>query len=235
MFSIFYIIALAILPFLFITYRIKNRFLFWALILLPPFFICPLALIPIRNPVILRVVWLPVLPFLLFSIIALIARIIRILLNSSDRTLKIRLVRPVLTIALFMFVFSYHAVSNNMAGTYAIDLAKEIQAECASDGLSPASMENWNEMYGILGDPNYFLTTVKRLGVPYIYVYRTSKDLKKFTVTVLHGFNMGTRIQGGVDKPLKAFHLDTDGMYEISLPPAKAQRRQVIIPVDSSR
>jgi hypothetical protein len=120
-----------------------------------------------------------------------------------------------------MSVFSYHGASSNMASTYAIDLAKEIQVKCASDGLSPASMENWNQINGLFGDPNYFLTTVKRLGVPYTYFYKTSKDLKKFTVTVLHGFNMGTRIQGGVDKPLKAFYLDTDGMYEIPLPLAR--------------
>jgi hypothetical protein len=211
-----WIIILVMVPILATTYKQKRRFFLWLFILLPPFFIVPFALIPIRDPLVLTI-WLPILLFLLGSVISLFARVVAILLKPHDKLIKIKLIRPALTILIFVCVFAYHKISKNMADIYGIKLAQEIQTICDSNGLCPESVANWKEQEGFWGEPNCFSTTIHRLIIPYGIYYHPSEDRKSFTVYVSHGFNMGTSVEGGIDKKLKATYSDEGGEYEIPI------------------
>ena len=211
------VIVLIMLPILFITYRIRKSWLLWPLIVLPPLSIAPLALIPIRDPLILGMVWLPVLPFIPGSIIFIIIRIAAIIIKRPDKLIKIKLIRPTLTILMFISVFSYHHLSRNMANQYGIKMAKDIQAVCDSNGLCPAFIPNWKEEKGVLGEPNYYSSVIRELHIPYFLRYEPSLDNKSFTVIVVIGFNMGTYVEGGTGKKLKAVYSDEGGQYEIPI------------------
>ncbi|MFA6187121.1 MAG: hypothetical protein WC770_07925 [Phycisphaerae bacterium] len=188
------------------TYRQEKRSHLWVYILLPPFLVVPFALVPpLRNPTVLLAIWLPLFLFFLGSIILLFKRIIAILFKSPDKLIMIKLIRPALTILVFVCVFKYHIVSGNMADAYGIKLAKGIQAACDSNGICPESIPSWKieERFGIK-DPNCFATTVCKLMIPYHVTYNPIKDKKGFIVNVNHGFHDDFYIEGGVGKKLRA-------------------------------
>ena len=116
----------------------------WALILLPPACLLPLAIYPMRNPLTM-VIWMPAFIFLLGSILIFIYRLLLCLTNRHEKLLRLKLLRSALTIAVFIVVFSCHHISKNMAIAHAIDFAKDIQKTCDSTESCPASVENWYE------------------------------------------------------------------------------------------
>jgi hypothetical protein len=133
MWFLWYIVSLAFVPLLIRTYRTKKPALLWMLILAPPFLLSPLALVPIRDPLILGIVWLPILPYLPASIIILIVRIVSLIMHPKDKMLKIKLVRPALVVVVFAMAFTCHRISRHMADCYVLQLAQEIQ-------LNPTTM-----------------------------------------------------------------------------------------------
>ena len=104
-----------------------------------------------------------------------------------------------------------------MANQYAITLAKNIQAICDSNGLCPASIPGWEEKDGVFKDPNYYSSTIHKLRIRYPVRYRPSPDRKSFIVSVVHGFNMATNVEGGTNKELRAVYFDEGGQYEIPI------------------
>ncbi|MCX5632215.1 MAG: hypothetical protein NTW93_00830 [Phycisphaerae bacterium] len=205
-----YIIVLAITPIIVRTYKTKNHFRLWLYILLPPFLIVPFALVPIRDPMILME-WLAIFPFLLGSVIFLFIRIYSILFKPHDKLIKIKLIRPIITILIFVFVFKYHKTSKHMANLYAIELAQKIQVVCDVNGLCPEAFANWENERGFRDEPNYFSTSIDKLAIPYYISYHPSKDRKSFSLYLSHGFNMGINFEGGIDKKLKATYSDEGG------------------------
>ena len=199
-----------------IHYWEKKLVVRWILILLPPSFLLPLAVYPMRNPLTM-IIWIPAFVVLLVSIIVFILRIVLWLTNPSDRILMLRLTRPLLTILVFVFAFSCHAISKDMAIAHAIDFAKEIQRICVSTGSSPTSIDNWYERKGLFGDPNSFSISIYKLEIPYGITYHPSKDKKDFTVYLSIGFNMGVCIEGGEEKELSAHYADEGREYNIPI------------------
>ena len=204
------IVVLVVIPIIFCTYKTENRFLFWLYILLPPFLITPFAIVPIRDPLILGV-WLPLFPFLIGSVISLFIRIYFILFKPQDKLIKIKFIRPVLTILIFVFVFNYHKTSKHMANSYAIELAQRIQSVCDVNGLCPEAFVDWENEKGFRDEPNYFSTSITKLAISYYIYYRPSKDRMNFSLYLSHGFNMGINFKGGVNKKLKATYSNEGG------------------------
>ena len=217
-----YIIVLVMVPFLVVTYKVEKPGLLWSLIIIPPLLISPLALIPIRGPATLGTVWLPVLLFVLGSIIILIIRISMIIIKTIirkpvDKLTKIKLIRPILTIFVFISVFIYHRVSLNMANQYVFNLAKDIQTDCDSNGLCPDSILDWKEDKTIFTNSIYYSNTIYKLCIPYPVNYYPSVDRKSFTIDLIHGFNMGIYIDGGINQKLKAVYSNEGFQCEIPI------------------
>jgi hypothetical protein len=210
----FFIIALTFVPVLFLTYRIKKKWLLWPLIVIPPLLLAPLALFPYSSPL-AGIVWLPVLPFFLGSIIILIIRAI-IILGTKTTINKITLIRPTITVLMFLSIFAYHRVSRNMADQYAITFAKSIQAICDSNSLCPISIPDWAKETGGFGDHEYS-RTIHKLQIPYFIKYRPSPDRGSFSVRVIHGFNMSTCVSGGTNQKLRASYSDEEDEYDIPI------------------
>ena len=205
------------IPLLLYTYKINNRILLWLLIIVPPLLLCPLAVIPIRSPISLCAIWLPVLPYLVASIIILIVRIVRIIKKPYDKMRRIKLVRPTLVIVIFVLAFCCHGVSKNMANKYLFELAQDIQSRCNSNGIRPESMEGWQSGVSLLTKKCYFKSEIRKLGIRYPLHYYPSDDEKSFNVEIIHGFNMGIYVKGGVGKELKAFYSCEAGEWEIPI------------------
>jgi hypothetical protein len=104
-----------------------------------------------------------------------------------------------------------------MADQYAINLAKDMQSVCDSNGLCPFSITGWKEKEGYFGEPNRYVSIIYELHIPYFISYKPSLDHNSFTVIITHGFNMGTYVEGGVAKKLKAVYSDEGGEYEIPI------------------
>lgn len=55
----FIVVGIVLIPVLLVTYRVRNPYLMWALILAPPFLLTPLALYPLRHPILVMIWILP--------------------------------------------------------------------------------------------------------------------------------------------------------------------------------
>ena len=187
----------------FFTYRVSNRIILWLLIILPPFFLSPLALIQITNPIGLFI-WLPVLPVILYSVVILLVRTCSAFKNPNNHLTRIKLIRPALTIAVILSVFIYQKVSSIVAFQYAMELAQKIQADCDSNGVCPENMSGWREKEGKSGDPNYYSSHFYKLGLLYDIDYKPSSDRSFFRIEIDNDTSSITFIDGGVNRKLNS-------------------------------
>jgi hypothetical protein len=156
---IYHILPLTVIPALIVTYKVKNRWLLWSLILIPPFLLAPYALIPMRSPLVI-ILWFPAILFLPGSIIMLIVRILAFI-GSRTAINGIAIMRPTITILIFLSLFAYHRISKDMADQYAITLGRNIQSSCDSNELCPEILPDWEKMNVAFGDYAYKSTIYK--------------------------------------------------------------------------
>jgi hypothetical protein len=216
-----FISVLVAAPFLILTYRMKNRIARWLLILVPPVFLAPLFVLPVREPI--SAGWLfPLLIFLPISLVILVIRVIQLVLKKPDAMLKIKFIRPSLVILMFIAASIYHRVSAGRADDYAISLAGRLQSQCNAAGHCAPSIDGWQTNKAFLSDKVRWTSSIRKLGIDYPVQYTPAEDGKTFTVTLVHGFNMALCVEGGVGKDLKATYYDEVSQKDVAVP-AKAQ------------
>jgi hypothetical protein len=209
-----FILVLIAAPILILTYRVKNRIALWSLIIVPPLFLSALFVLPIRGPQSMGV-GLPLLIFLPISVVVLLVRIVQLVRNKSDKMVRMKFVRPVLTVVMFIIVSNHYRALANQANSYAIGLAAQLQRQCDADGLCVLSIPGWQSETTLLTHEPYCSSGVRLSGIYYPMHYAASADKKSFTLTLVHGFNMEPSVEGGVGKSLKAVYYDEGGMKEI--------------------
>jgi len=187
-----------------VTYRIKNRFLLWPLVLIPPLFLVPLYWI--RIDLLTMIFWLPATLAVTWSGISLVINgirgVVRLLTERPQvRLFKIRLIRPSLTIMIFLFVSLTVHLSKVSADKYAIETSKKIQKQAKVDGVCPDKIEGWSTGGQ---DKTTCHTLYGDYGTKYWLEYVRSEDKKEFRIHVKHAFDDVLEITGGVDQRLKA-------------------------------
>jgi hypothetical protein len=204
-------------PFLILTYRVKNRIALWLLMLVPPVFLAPIVILPLRGPQSMGLLF-PLLIFLPISLVMLLVRVIQLVRRKPDNLLKMKFIRPSLVVLVFIGAGIYHRASVKQADAYAISLADRLQTQSDFAGYCPPSIEGWQTNKVFLSDKTYWSSSVRRLGIDYPVQYTPATDGKNFTVTLIHGFNMELSVEGGVGRDLKATYYDEAGKKDIPVP-----------------
>jgi len=187
-----------------VTYRIKNRFLLWPLILIPPLFLVPLYWI--RIDLLTMIFWMPAIVAVTWSAISLLINGVRAVVGlitgrPQVSLFKIRLIRPSLTIIIFLFVSLSVHLSKASADKYGIEISKKIQKRAKVDGVCPDKIEGWSTGGH---DDTTCHSLYGEYGTKYPLEYIRSEGKKQFTIYVKHAFDEVLKITGGVDQGLKA-------------------------------
>jgi hypothetical protein len=196
------LVSLVVVVVVFITYRIKNKFLLWALILLPPLLMIPLC--RINVDLMTSILWTPVYVAVLWSVISIIINIRRLYRRDAQvsppfKNIKIRFVRPVLTIIIFLGVRTVVSMSILSADKYAIETAKAIQNRVVAEGSCPRKIEGWSDgSHESVASECFY----GKYGTKYPVRYRISDDGKDFSISVRHNIDEGFIVTGGVNKQL---------------------------------
>ena len=148
------ILVLLAAPFLILTYRVKNRVALWSLIIVPPLFLSVLFVLPIRGPQGMGAVF-PLLIFLPISLVMLLVRIVQLVRNKSDKMVRVKFIRPVLTVLIFIIVSAHSRALANQANSYAIGLAVQLQKRCNADGVCVPSIPGWQSKTNLLTHESY--------------------------------------------------------------------------------
>ena len=125
----------------------------------------------------------------LFSIISIIAKLI------FFKKKKYYLIRPLLTIAIFILILAIANWTYDSARTQAINAARKIHEHCNAHQLCPTNPLGW-EVDGKRIKKNDLGSGLK---YPASYQY----DPNGFTIRVYQGPDMGDIITGGIDTPFK--------------------------------
>jgi hypothetical protein len=128
--------------------------------------------------------------FLIPALISLVSLIIKLVFFS---TRKYYLLRPFLTVLLFVLIIFIANWSYDMALAEAVTEAGKIQAECNAGSGCPAAPAGWES--GSSG-------IRKRVGSWYDYLMFYTRRDTTFTIHVYQGPDMGHDIHGGVGIPL---------------------------------
>jgi len=205
---------------LMIPYQKMKPFAKWSLILLPPFFLLPYALLPIRDPKSMML-WYVANLFFWVSTISIVIHFIIILSKPSDKLLRLKIIRPALTITIYIFICflsnTIYNYSKKMAITYAINIGEKIQKESISTGNSPKSLGNWSVGQSITGNPDATSIDFYKLAIPYEITYRQSENRKEFTVTLHVEYKTEVLVEGGVENDLTAIYRDEYTEYDIPI------------------
>lgn len=185
-----------------------NSFLNWLRIIVdrfvPPLFLLPLFIFP--NDLITSIFWASGELFFLISIISIIWKLfkLRSLCAHGDilaiASLKTKLIRPTLTIAIFLFALLFAFLSIKSADAYGIKTAKLIQAECATQGICPETISGWSKPLSstyAASETYYGL-----FGTKYILRYIIINNQSEFEVEVRHNIDESFSVKGGVNKAL---------------------------------
>jgi hypothetical protein len=189
-----------------LTYKIKNAFLRWLLILTPPLLIVPLY--RIQQDILSMIVWLPAYIAFIWSIVSIIINIVRIIFIKLRKKpyinyVKVRFVRPVLTIVIFLFVNFIVNQSLRSADEFAKQMGRKIQDETKINGVCPKTIQDWEvDKY----DPNINITWYGKYGTKYPLKYYTSENGKEFNIRVYHSIDRAFHVSGGVDRKLAAIY-----------------------------
>jgi hypothetical protein len=198
----FWIILIVVIM---VTYGIKNPFLRWIFILLPPLSLLLLMWVPID--LITTALWGPAMLAFVISIISIVYRLTCAYINKlkkkppSPITLKIELIRPILVVLIFPTVFGITKLSQKSADIYAAKTAKNVQRMCNENGVCPEFIEGWE-----VGVESWYASSklYGRYGSKYIIRYCIEDDPNGFTIIVRHNIDEGFYIYGGVGKTLQA-------------------------------
>jgi hypothetical protein len=220
MIFVIYFIALLLAVPLFLTYRRKQDVLFWILVIAPPLLLTPLIVLPVNSPVALMLL-LPMLLCLPVSLFILIVRTIQLGVKLTRKnptgTLPLKFIRPGLVVLVFIVAAIVQRVSITSADRHAFDLAAQLQKQCETSGHCPAALDGWKTRPNFIAHATFNASHVRKLGIDYPLQYDATPDGKSFTITIVHGFNMGITIEGGIGKPLKAFRYSEGPRVEIPL------------------
>jgi hypothetical protein len=158
----------------------------WLLQILPPVLAFLILLMTANGPSLVFLVGFLVLP-VLFSLISIIARLI------CFHRKKRFLVRPLLTIAVFMAIFAIGNWTYQHALEQTIDAARLIHQQCNRDATCPQDPAGWQRDGSILrrDDTGSWLS--------YIALYHY--DSASFSIRVHQGPDLGDVISGGVNLP----------------------------------
>lgn len=170
----------------------------------------------------MALVWMPAFPFFAFSVVILIIRLFKLLI-SPDKKLVIKLIRPILVIVIWIFATHSHKISKSQAHIQSLEIAQYIQAQCDKEGQCPESIEGLG-LHEPKSGNKYYTAYIRKRRINYYFEYAISGDGKSFMIDIDHGFNMGTKITGGVDKELTAIYFDED--YETDLITNKKNRKE---------
>lgn len=186
------------------TYAIKNKFLLWSAIIIPPLLLIYLIWIPVDMVTLL--LWFPGAIAFLISAVSTIVNFVKFLRLSKDKKeeigkIKIRLIRPMLTMLVFLFAILCLAASRKSADNYAATVGKKIQGICSAEELCPESIAGWSSVPEESGYNSVIF--YGKYGTKYRVSYSVSKDRKSFNIEVKHNIDEGLSIKGGVGKQLK--------------------------------
>jgi len=184
------------------TQRIWLR---WLLVLYPPVWMVFLFWIPFD--IFQIIFWFPAAIAFFLSILSLLFQFWRILYRFKKRMdqipfCKTRLVRPILTIIIFLMASFSLKLSLIAADQYAVKKAKEIQEIVNMERKCPLFLKEWPHdsiMYG-------------RFGTKYPVTYNLSNDdPNEFIICVRHSIDDRFYVKGGIDRELQVFViLDSD-------------------------
>jgi hypothetical protein len=197
------IICSIILIVVLLTYRIKKPVLHWLFIIVPPLFVVPFYWINLDIGAV--GFWICAGIAFLWSIISLIVNLLRIIIRKLRKKTqiefcKIRFLRPILTIIIFLLVAFFVHQSRVSADKYGIETAKKIQDVADSNGICPKKIQDWE---ADKWDPNDSITMYGKYGTKYRLRYHTSEDRKEFVISVRHNIDEYFHVSGGVDRKLK--------------------------------
>ncbi|MDD4183692.1 MAG: hypothetical protein PHT53_07760, partial [Candidatus Omnitrophica bacterium] len=146
--SIFLIILVLIIMIIVKTYTFKNKFFRWLAIVIPPILLIYLIWIPFD--IVAHLLWLPGQIAFLISIVSIIINLINFIRLNNNKVgqdkIRIRFVRPMLTILVFLFALLCVNASRNSADNYAIDVSKRIQDVCNADKICPEAIAGWENI-----------------------------------------------------------------------------------------
>lgn len=172
------------------TYKVKNRGLYWSLILIPPWIMSLWFWIPIERCTGLEwgAAWLIAMVAVVTGLISLV----RIVLDITNTALYARLIRPALVVAIFFLAEHWAQWSPSFADDFAEEAAKTIQRDCQSSGLCPATCPGWtsfaldpNMMARLLWYPAAWVHGGKgTLRYPIFYVLNPQQT--RFRIVVFH-------------------------------------------------
>jgi len=187
-----------------ITYRVHNPALRWFFIILPPLSLILLYWIPQNSAGMLY--WIPASIAFLWSAISILVNTIIIVKKeikheSLPALLKIKFIRPSLTIVICLTAIIAERQSLASADKYAIETAKNIQAIAKTSHNIPEKIDGWNEH---TWDSNDCRIMYGKYGTKYPITYEYSSDKKEFTIWVRHSIDITFYIYGGVEIPLNA-------------------------------
>jgi len=198
-------IYIALLVLVFITYKIKNTFIRWPCIVLPPLSLVILVWIP--QDLITVVVWRPAQVAMLFSICSIVVNVVVAIIRRIRKqkaggvSLVVRLIRPVMVVCIYFCVVSIVRLSIKSADIYAVQVGKQVQQSCDTNGLCPERIDGWDASVreGVQCEIWY-----GKYGTKYFLRYMISGEGKEFTILTKHNIDEAFYVTGGVNKNLAA-------------------------------
>jgi hypothetical protein len=195
---------------IFFTYKIKSDFIRWLLIVVPPLFIISLYWVPWDISTV--VFWIPAHIAFWWAILSLVFNVVRIIIRKLRKKpqieyVKMRFIRPVLTIAIFLPVYFFAIQSLLSADEFAKEMGKKIQADSDANGMCPKKIQDWEVDKR---DPNINKIMYGKYGAKYPLRYYVSENGKEFNIRVYHNIDEAFYVRGGVDRKLAATYSGPD-------------------------
>ncbi|MEN6308705.1 MAG: hypothetical protein ABFD91_13240 [Anaerohalosphaeraceae bacterium] len=201
MFILLVLIYLHLICCVFFRLSTQRSWVRWLLILYPPAWMLFLFWIPLD--IMQAIFWISAGVAFLFSTVSLFFQFSRIIFcfytkKAQIPFFKMRLLRPAITIVIFLLACFSLRLSLRAADRYAVQKAKEIQAKVNVEKKCSRVFEEWPEeglMYG-------------RFGTKYpIMYYLSNEDPNTFIIFVRHSIDDGFYIKGGIDRELDVYVL----------------------------
>ncbi len=195
---------------IFFTFSIKNKWIQWLLILLPPFVLLFLIRIPI-DIISFTFVWLPGMAACVFSVVSIIVRFVKVIVKLRKKTFYksylVRFIRPALTIIFFSLAFHLVKLSEEYADERGIEIAKQLHQRCNQENSIPLRIEGWEDYHS-----GSSVTYEGRFGSKYpVRYWASSEDPNTFKIEVRHNIDESLYIYGGINQKLQKQYDRGDG------------------------
>lgn len=205
MFPPYFFVAFFLLCLLIVfTYKVKNSAFRWFAIIFPPLCLIPIVFVPFDMFTIM--IWLLGFVVALISAISVLVRVMRLRKIGRDKKderheQKIRLIRPILTVAIFCLAILCLRIAQASADNYAIAMGKQMHAVCNTQKKCPERVDGWER-----GDARDWYSSVilyGKFGPRFRITYSVTDDKESFEMVVKHNIDEGFTVYGGVNKPFK--------------------------------